>query len=72
MLYDISTVSIHSYERSPHVVNSDFTNCSARLRTDPGQRCATLCLPGDAMAILPWYQTQAELEFADSNEFAVR
>jgi cleavage and polyadenylation specificity factor subunit 1 len=72
VLYDISTVSIHSYERSPYVVNSDFASLSARLRTDPGHRCATLCLPGDAMAILPWYQTQAELEFADSSQFIAR
>ncbi|KIM33311.1 hypothetical protein M408DRAFT_152666 [Serendipita vermifera MAFF 305830] len=72
VLYDISTVSIHSYERSSHVVNADFTNSSARLRTDPGHRCAALCLPGDNIAILPWYQTQAELEFADSSEFIAR
>jgi len=32
----------------------------ASLRTDPLSRCAALSLPKDAIAILPFYQTQAE------------
>lgn len=71
-LYDISTVSIHSYERSPHVVNCDFGTSRARLRTDPAHRCAALCLPRDAIALLPWYQTQVELDMTETDQTTAR
>lgn len=64
-LYDISTVSIHSYERSPLLLNSDFTECRAYLRTDPANRCAALVMPRDNIALLPWYQPQTELDVQD-------
>lgn len=35
------------------------------LRTDPLSRCAALTLPKDSIAVLPFYQTQAELDVMD-------
>lgn len=65
VLYDISTVSIHTYERTPQVVNSGFKTFKSKLLADPQHRCAALSLPRDIMAILPWSQAQAELELPD-------
>ncbi|KAJ7757023.1 CPSF A subunit region-domain-containing protein [Mycena metata] len=54
-VHDLVTVSIHTYERAPQL--SSF---QALLRVDPASRCAALSLPKDAIAILPFYQTQAD------------
>ena len=35
------------------------------LRTDPLSRCAALQLPKDSLAILPFYQSQAELDIME-------
>jgi cleavage and polyadenylation specificity factor subunit 1 len=40
----------------------------ADLRVDPLSRCAALSLPKDAIAILPFYQTQAELDVMDQDQ----
>lgn len=40
----------------------------ADLRVDPMSRCAALSLPQDAMAILPFHQTQAELGIMDQDQ----
>lgn len=40
----------------------------AELRVDPLSRCAALSLPKHALAILPFYQTQAELEVMDQDQ----
>lgn len=40
----------------------------AILRVDPLSRCAALSLPRDAIAILPFYQTQAELDVMDQDQ----
>ena len=37
----------------------------AELRVDPLSRCAALALPKDALAILPFYQSQAELDLME-------
>lgn len=37
----------------------------ARLRVDPLSRCAVLSIPNDALAIIPFYQTQVELDAMD-------
>lgn len=37
----------------------------AALRVDSGSRCAALSLPRDALAILPFYQIQADLDAMD-------
>ncbi|KAG8792615.1 mRNA cleavage and polyadenylation factor subunit, partial [Serendipita sp. 399] len=65
-LYDMTTVSIHSYERSVYLLNAEFASSRAQLRTDPNNRCAALVLPRDAIALLPWYQTQAEFDLQES------
>jgi cleavage and polyadenylation specificity factor subunit 1 len=40
----------------------------AQLRVDPLSRCAALSLPKDAIAILPFYQTQAELDVMEQDQ----
>jgi cleavage and polyadenylation specificity factor subunit 1 len=40
----------------------------AELRVDPLSRCAALALPKDAIAILPFYQTQAELDVMEQDQ----
>lgn len=37
----------------------------AELRVDPLSRCAALSLPKDSLAILPFYQSQAELDIME-------
>ena len=38
------------------------------LRVDPLSRCAGLSLPSDSIAILPFYQTQAELDIMEQEQ----
>ena len=38
------------------------------LRVDPLSRCAALSLPNNAIAILPFYQTQAEFDVIEGEE----
>ena len=40
-------------------------NFRAVLAGDPASRCAALLLPGDAVAVLPFFQDEAELEMMD-------
>ncbi|KAF8318712.1 hypothetical protein DL93DRAFT_2225607 [Clavulina sp. PMI_390] len=68
-LYDLVTVSIHTYERAPQFTNADVPNHKPLLRVDPGSRCAALLLPADSLAILPFHQTQAELDMLDQENF---
>ncbi|KAF7292889.1 Cleavage and polyadenylation specific protein [Mycena indigotica] len=65
IVHDLITVSIHTYERAPQLISMDSSAFQAQLRVDPGSRCAALLLPKDAIAILPFYQTQADLEGLD-------
>jgi cleavage and polyadenylation specificity factor subunit 1 len=44
----------------------------AVLRVDPLSRCAALSLPKDAFAILPFFQTQAELGIVDQDQTQAR
>lgn len=37
----------------------------SELRADPLSRCAALLIPGDSIAILPFYQSQAELDIME-------
>ncbi|TFY80517.1 hypothetical protein EWM64_g3505, partial [Hericium alpestre] len=66
-VHDLITVSIHTYERAPQLLSLDSSLFRAELRTDPDSRCAALLLPQDALAILPFYQTQAELDELESS-----
>ncbi|KAH8830152.1 CPSF A subunit region-domain-containing protein [Flagelloscypha sp. PMI_526] len=56
-LYDLQTVSIHTYERAPQLMDPTPSFVSV-LRLDPQSRCAALSLPQDAVAILPFHHTQ--------------
>ncbi|KAI0777316.1 CPSF A subunit region-domain-containing protein [Trametes elegans] len=64
-IHDILTVSIHTYERAPQLMALDSPLFRADLRVDPLSRCAALSLPKDALAILPFYQSQAELDLME-------
>ena len=46
----------------------DSSYFRANLRADPLSRCAALSLPMDAIAILPFFQTQAELEMPEQEQ----
>lgn len=48
------------------------SNTRTLLRADPNSRCAALSLPQDAIAILPFYQSQAELDLMDVDQTLVR
>ena len=63
-LYDITTLSIHTYERTQHVLTSDSHTWRSTLRIDPSYRCAALSLPKESFAIIPFH-TPAELDMLD-------
>ncbi|ESK98097.1 cleavage and polyadenylation specific protein [Moniliophthora roreri MCA 2997] len=69
---DLITVSIHTYERAPQLVALDTSLYRAELRVDPMSRCAALSLPKDAIAILPFYQSQAELDAIEVDQSQTR
>ncbi|CAK5269347.1 unnamed protein product [Mycena citricolor] len=60
-VHDLVTVSIHTYERAPQLMSLD-ASYQSMLRVDPDSRCAVLSLPKDALAILPFYQSQVDLD----------
>ncbi|KAG6864394.1 hypothetical protein C0991_009920 [Blastosporella zonata] len=67
-VHDLVTVSIHTYERAPQLMSLDSPLFRTELRVDPLSRCSALSLPKDAFAILPFYQTQAELDVMDQDQ----
>ncbi|KAI0259707.1 CPSF A subunit region-domain-containing protein [Gloeopeniophorella convolvens] len=66
-VHDLITVSIHTYERAPQLLSLDTALFKSELRTDPSSRCAALSLPKDALAILPFYQSQADLDVMEQD-----
>ncbi|KAI0302807.1 CPSF A subunit region-domain-containing protein [Multifurca ochricompacta] len=66
-VHDLITVSIHTYERAPQLLSLDTALFKSELRTDPASRCAALSLPTDALAILPFYQSQADLDVMEQD-----
>ncbi|KIY51579.1 hypothetical protein FISHEDRAFT_56503 [Fistulina hepatica ATCC 64428] len=64
---DLVTVSIHTYERAIQLISFDTSAFRADLRVDSLSRCAALSLPRDAIAVLPFYQTQAEIDIIDQD-----
>ncbi|KAG7097937.1 hypothetical protein E1B28_005248 [Marasmius oreades] len=69
---DLITVSIHTYERAPQLVALDSSLHRPELRVDPLSRCAALSLPKDSFAILPFYQSLAELDAIDQDQEQTR
>ncbi|KAJ6612805.1 CPSF A subunit region-domain-containing protein [Mycena sp. CBHHK59/15] len=67
-VHDLVTVSIHTYERAPQLISMDSSSFKAVLRVDPVFRFAALSLPKDAIAILPFYQTQADLDVMEQDQ----
>lgn len=65
---DLITVSIHTYERAPQLTALDSPLFRSLFRVDPLSRCAALSLPKDAMAILPFIQTQVDLDVMDQDQ----
>ncbi|KAF8816784.1 hypothetical protein BYT27DRAFT_7181242 [Phlegmacium glaucopus] len=70
--HDLETVSIHTYERASQFLALDSPLFRAGLRVDPLSRCAALSLPKHALAIVPFSQTQAELDAMDQDQIQVR
>ncbi|RPD55582.1 hypothetical protein L226DRAFT_490064 [Lentinus tigrinus ALCF2SS1-7] len=70
--HDVITVSIHTYERAPQLMALDAPLFKAQLRVDPSSRCAALSLPKDSLAILPFYQSQAELDLMEQETSQAR
>ncbi|QRW23646.1 cleavage and polyadenylation specificity factor protein [Rhizoctonia solani] len=68
VVYDLVTVSIHTYERSTQVNTNTNPHFRSLLRVDPLYRCAALLLPLGGLALLPFYQTQAELDILDQEQ----
>ncbi|KAJ7135425.1 CPSF A subunit region-domain-containing protein [Mycena crocata] len=71
-VHDLVTVSIHTYERAPQLISMDSSSFKAMLRVDPVSRCAALSLPKDGIAILPFYQTQADLDVMEQDQPGTR
>ncbi|KIM69381.1 hypothetical protein SCLCIDRAFT_1207782 [Scleroderma citrinum Foug A] len=69
---DLLTVSIHTFERAPQLASLDSALFHPTLRADPLSRCAALSLPKDSIAILPFYQTQAELDLVEQEQTLAR
>ncbi|GJE96309.1 CPSF A subunit region-domain-containing protein [Phanerochaete sordida] len=59
---DLLTVSMHTYERAPQMMTLEAPLFRSQLRTDPLSRCAALMMPKDSIAVLPFYQSQADLD----------
>lgn len=60
---DLTTISIHTYERAPQLAEGLPHNFLPTLSLDPDSRCASLLLPDDTLAVLPFYSdTAAELD----------
>ncbi|CAE6441366.1 unnamed protein product [Rhizoctonia solani] len=68
VVYDLITVSIHTYERATQVLTNTNPHFRSLLRVDPLYRCAALLLPLNGLALLPFYQTQAELDMLDQEQ----
>ncbi|KAF8520929.1 CPSF A subunit region-domain-containing protein [Hysterangium stoloniferum] len=66
--FDLTTISIHTYERAPQLLSFNASHHQARLRMDPNSRCAALSLPRDGIAILPFYQSQADLDVGEQDQ----
>ncbi|KAF4616622.1 hypothetical protein D9613_008890 [Agrocybe pediades] len=71
-IHDLVTVSIHTYERAPQLLALDSPLFRASLKVDSLSRCAALSLPKHAFAILPFHQTQADLEVADQDPALIK
>ncbi|KEP51741.1 cleavage and polyadenylation specificity factor protein [Rhizoctonia solani 123E] len=68
VVYDLMTVSIHTYERATQVITNNNPHFRSLLRVDPLYRCAALLLPLNGLALLPFFQTQAELDIIDQEQ----
>ncbi|KAF9235610.1 CPSF A subunit region-domain-containing protein [Melanogaster broomeanus] len=71
-VHDLVTISIHTYERAPQMAALDSHLFRPDLRADPLSRCAALSLPRDSIAILPFFQTQAELDVMEQDQSLAR
>jgi hypothetical protein len=55
-----------------HQMALDSSLFRSELRVDPVSRCAALLLPKNSVAILPFYQTQAELDVMEQDQSQAR
>lgn len=68
---DLNSISIHTFERAPQLVDGLPPSFVPRLLVDPASRCAALLLPQDALAILPFVQEASELGADDPRDAAL-
>lgn len=61
---DFETISIHTYERASQLATGLPPNFRPLLSLDPAHRCATLLLPKDALAVLP-FTSSSDLDLID-------
>ncbi|KAJ9114950.1 hypothetical protein QFC20_001325 [Naganishia adeliensis] len=64
---EISTVSLHTFERAPQVLYANPEDFVSILRTDPGNKLIVNLLPNDALAMIPLVQDIEEFEGFDSS-----
>ncbi|KAG8780231.1 mRNA cleavage and polyadenylation factor subunit [Ceratobasidium sp. 428] len=70
--YGLITVSIRTYERAIEVITNDNVYFRSLLRVDPLYCCAALLLALGGLALLPFYQTQAELDIPEQEQNGAR
>ncbi|KAJ9112295.1 hypothetical protein QFC19_000714 [Naganishia cerealis] len=63
---EVSTVSLHTFERAPQVLYANPEDVVPLLRTDPQSKMIVQLLPEDSLAIIPLVQDMEELEGFDS------
>ncbi|KAG8724310.1 mRNA cleavage and polyadenylation factor subunit [Ceratobasidium sp. 395] len=66
--YGLITVSIHTYKRATEVTTNDNVHFRSLLRVDPLYCSAALLLALGGLALLPFYQTQAELDILEQEQ----
>ncbi|GHJ84497.1 hypothetical protein NliqN6_0899 [Naganishia liquefaciens] len=62
---EISTVSLHTFERAPQVLYANPEDFVSILRTDPNSKLIVQLLPNDALAMIPLVQDFEEFEGLD-------
>ncbi|GJJ10703.1 hypothetical protein Clacol_004930 [Clathrus columnatus] len=67
-IYDLTTLSLHTYERAPQLLTLNAASHRAQLRLDPDSRCAVLSLPRDSLAVLPFYQSLVDLDVGEQDQ----
>lgn len=68
----LSLPKLYANIRIRRQISSDQSKFVGQLRVDPQSRCVALSLPHDALAILPLYQSQIDLDLMDVDQTMAR